>query len=90
MLLSTVLSCEACFAIYYFYVIVKEFNKVPEQHAPPGYQPDEVVEQFLAHVSRVQDIQHFLSSWFLDAPFESIRLGNLKELYAYALWYKTM
>lgn len=89
-LLGGFLSCEACFAVYYFYVIVKEFNKVPEQHAPADYEPDAVVKQFLAHIARVQDIKHYLSTWFLDVPFESIRLDNVRELCAYALWYKTM
>lgn len=90
LLASIILTCEACFALYYFYVIVKACNHVPEQHAPAGYQPDEVVRQFTTHLSRVQDIKHFLSAWFLDAPFDSIKLDNVKELCAYALWYKTL
>lgn len=90
LLVSTILTCEACFALYYFYVIVRECGRIPHQHVPAGHQPDEVVKQFLAHLSRVQDIKHFLSAWFLDAPFDSIRLENVKELCAYALWYKTM
>lgn len=90
LLASMFLTCEACFAVYYFYVMVKEFNLKPEQHAPEGYEADAVVKQFLVQIGRVQDMKQYLSAWFLDVPFESIRLDNVRELCAYALWYKTM
>eukprot|EP00775_Hariotina_reticulata_P006009 gene6009-6246_t len=41
-------------------------------------------------MEHVEDFSHYLSAWFLDAPVESIKLDNVKEMYAYAIWYKTL
>jgi hypothetical protein len=84
------LASEVAFAAYYWLVIIPELNRMPEQHSPAEHEPEAVVQSFLSHLDGIDDFPHFLSSWFLDAPVESIKEDNAKELLAYALWYKTL
>jgi hypothetical protein len=90
LLLAAELAAEAFFAVYYFFVIEKQLNAIPDQHDPPAdYNPQQLVASFLQHMARVDDIRGYLSQWFLDAPYESIRHDNVKELVAFALFFKT-
>jgi hypothetical protein len=90
LLLAAELAAEACFALYYFLVIAKQLNAMPDQHDPPAdYDPQQLVASFLLHMARVDDIQGYLSQWFLDAPFKTIRHDNVKELMAFAIFFKT-
>ncbi|KAF6264039.1 hypothetical protein COO60DRAFT_1698505 [Scenedesmus sp. NREL 46B-D3] len=90
LLAAAALAAEACFALYYFFVITKQLNAIPDQHNPPAdYDPQQLVASFLKHMARVDDIQGYLSQWFLDAPYDSIRHDNVKELVAFALFFKT-
>jgi len=86
----TAILAETVFFAYYWLVLLRDFNKLPEQHAPAELEPDAVVRSFLQHMEHVEDFSHYLSAWFLDAPMESIKLDNVKEMYAYAIWYKTL
>jgi hypothetical protein len=90
LLLAAELAAEAGFAVYYFCVIAKQLNAIPNQHDPPAdYNPQQLVASFLQHMARVDDIKGYLSQWFLDAPFEYIRHDNVKELVAFAIFFKT-
>ncbi|WIA42305.1 hypothetical protein OEZ86_008319 [Tetradesmus obliquus] len=90
LLLAVELAAEACFALYYFFIIAKQLDAMPEQHDPPAdYNPQQLVASFLRHMARVDDIQGYLSQWFLDAPYELIRHDNVKELVAFAIFFKT-
>ncbi|WIA21867.1 hypothetical protein OEZ85_004243 [Tetradesmus obliquus] len=90
LLLAVELAAEACFALYYFFIIAKQLDAMPEQHDPPAdYNPQQLVASFLRHMARVDDIQGYLSQWFLDAPYDLIRHDNVKELVAFAIFFKT-
>lgn len=90
LLLAAELAAEACFALYYFFIIAKQLDAMPEQHDPPAdYNPQQLVASFLLHMARVDDMQGYLSQWFLDAPYELIRHDNVKELVAFAIFFKT-
>ena len=81
---------ESAFAIYYFTTIRPSCQLVPEHHAPRDYDIDKTVHNFLRHLSRVRDMEAFLSGWFQDAPFEEIRRDNVLELLSYAFWYRPL
>ena len=42
-----------------------------------------------SQMSDFVDIKAYLSLWFMGAPFEHIRHGNVAELMVYGFWYRT-
>ena len=42
----------------------------------------------MLHLGSIFGIQEFMSGWFKDAPFESIKRGNVEEFIAYGFYCK--
>jgi hypothetical protein len=55
------------------------------KHLPPG---DSTICRLAVIYSLVGalDMKQFLSGWFKDAPFEQLRMENVKDFFAYGLW----
>ena len=58
-------------------------NRLNEQWAT------RVKKRFL-ELNNVMDIRLFFSGWFLGAPFDSIKKGNVEDFVAYGFYCRTM
>lgn len=86
--------CEVLFAVHYGLLLVRDSKELyPNSKAallPDDYDPQITKQQLLRHVKRVSDIKQSMKSWFINAgSWDEIKRRNLKELFAYAIWYKT-
>lgn len=84
-------TAEALFAVHYV-VLARRIDAMME--ALPDhddYDPIVIKRKLLHHLKRVDDIQGSMKHWFVNAQhWEDIKRDNFKELFAYAVWYKTM
>lgn len=57
LLIAAVVTAELGFAVYYCCVLVRDFNRQPELHEPDNYDAQSVIDSFLRHIERVEDIK---------------------------------
>ena len=77
---------ELFWAVWLWSCHIPCLARFPLKHSPgsPFFSPDQAFEAFISQASllhrdgtRVVDSKKLISSWFFEAPFQSIRLGNL-------------
>jgi hypothetical protein len=84
-------AAEALFAVHYFLLAWRIDAMIDALPDHDDYDPNIVKRKLLHHLKRVEDIQGSMKNWFVNAQhWDDIKRGNFKELFAYAVWYKTM
>lgn len=81
-------AAEVAFLLHYCLLLVPRFtsgSSSPEEHDPAVTKA-----YLLKHLQRVDDSEATLKGWFLDARPGDVRRDNVKELFAYAIWYRNL
>jgi hypothetical protein len=89
-LLAALLALELLFAGY-CQLRRAALNRGVRQQRPPGYDGDAAFQRFVEAAPALAAYmcpRGFFSRWFFDAPFESIRRGNVEDLVAWGFHYR--
>jgi hypothetical protein len=86
------LAAEGAFALYYYgHWLPHLSHKGVRAHRDDQHDIAVTQSCLLSQLKRVDDLPNTLRSWFLDAkPSDVVRRDNVRELFAYAVWYRTM
>lgn len=80
---------ELCFFVYYWCIKIPLFN-IAARQTPQGHDALFIKQRLLEQLFRVDDVMACMESWFLEAGPGEVKSDNLRELFAYAIWYKSM
>ncbi|KAF6254461.1 hypothetical protein COO60DRAFT_1627872 [Scenedesmus sp. NREL 46B-D3] len=82
---------EALFAVHYAVLAWRIDAMIHALPDDDDYDPIVVKRKLVHHLKRVDDVQGSMKHWFVNAQhWDDIKRGNFKELFAYAVWYKSM
>lgn len=84
-------AAESVFLAHYFLSLLPHHSAT---HSARRQRPDEhdahyVKERLLQQLFRVDDIMAVMQCWFLE-PGAEVKEGNVRELMAYAIWYRSL
>lgn len=85
----TVAAAELAFFVYYWCIMIPFFN-IGARQGPQGHDATFIKQRLLEQLLRVDDVMACMESWFLEAGPGEVKKDNLKELFAYAIWYRSM
>jgi hypothetical protein len=84
-------AAEALFAVHYAVLAWRIDAMIDALPDHDDYDPSVVKRKLLHQLKLVDDIQGSMKNWFVNAQhWDDIKRRNFKELFAYAVWYKTM
>lgn len=81
---------ESAFFVYYHCAHVPYFTKLAHRQGPPEHDATFIKQRLMEQLMRVDDHMACMESWFLEAAPGEVKNDNLKELFAYAIWYKSL
>jgi hypothetical protein len=84
-------AAELAFCVHYWCCCVPYFTNLAHRQGPPEHDARFIKQRLLEQLFRVDDLA-CLASWFLPVEDGSseVKHDNLKELFAYAIWYKSL
>lgn len=83
-------AAEVVFCVHYWCLCVPYFTALAHKQSPEDHDTALIKQKLLEQLFRVDDIMAAMESWFLEAGPGDVRRDNLKELFAYAIWYKSL
>lgn len=83
-------AAEATFFVHYWSFCVPFFQRLAHKNGPDEHDAKYVKAQLIEQLMRVDDVMEVMESWFLEVQPGDVRKDNLKELFAYAIWYKSL
>lgn len=83
-------AAESAFFVYYHGSHVPYFTNLAHREGPQEHDATFIKQRLLEQLLRVDDIMACMASWFLEAGPGDVKKENLKELFAYAIWYKSL
>lgn len=83
-------AAELAFCVHYYFICVPFFTDLANKQSPEDHEPEMIKTKLLEQLLRVDDIMGCMESWFVNAGPGDVKKHNLKELFAYAIWYRSM
>jgi hypothetical protein len=86
---SVVVLTEAAF---YAYFKARHQQLAAVGGVPKNVDPQRAFDRFLALATALPDAfdrEKYLSTWFLNAPYDTIKAGNVEEFVSYGFWYRS-
>jgi hypothetical protein len=94
LILTSIVLLEASFYLLWFLPKYHELNQTPaaRRRVPPGKTSALAFQRFLDISQSLPsgvDVDQYLSIWFRNAPFSTIKRGNVEEFLCYGFWYRS-
>jgi hypothetical protein len=85
----TVAAAELSFFVYYWCIKIPFLN-IAARQGPRDHDATFIKQRLLEQLLRDDDAMTCMESWFLEARPGEVKTDNLKELFAYAIWYRSL